>query len=87
MQMQPDPRTRPVTCVTVPETRVALLEHRGDPARLGETIRRFIAWRKQVGLNPPHSATFNILYDDPVTTPPERFGWGLRGHGSQDRAE
>src|SRR3954470_6324702 len=34
----------------VPTTRVAIMEHRGDPATLGDTLRRFIAWRTAAGL-------------------------------------
>ncbi|MDA9412244.1 AraC family transcriptional regulator [Bradyrhizobium sp. CCBAU 45384] len=44
----------------VPPTRVAIMEHRGDPARLGDTVRRFIAWRKAAGLNPRTSPTFTV---------------------------
>lgn len=44
----------------VPPTPVAILEHRGDPATLGTTIHRFIAWRKATGLNPKTSPTFNV---------------------------
>src|SRR6201991_4653120 len=35
-----------VTIREVPPTPVAILEHRGDRATLGDTIARFIAWRK-----------------------------------------
>lgn len=66
-----------VKIVDFPETPVALLEHRGAPARLGETIRAFIAWRKTNGARPPASATFNIVYDDPDATAPEDFRFGL----------
>lgn len=62
-----------VELVEVPDTPVAVLEHRGDPALIGDTIRRFIAWRQANGVTPRTSATFNILYDDPATTPPEEF--------------
>lgn len=62
-----------VSIVTVEDVRVAVLEHRGDPAFIGETVRRFIAWRREAGLTPKVSATYNILYDDPGTTPPEDF--------------
>lgn len=55
------------------DTRVAVLEHRGDPRRIGDSIRQFIAWRKQNQLPPRVSATFNILYDDPATTEPDDF--------------
>lgn len=63
----------PVTFINFPETRIAVLEHQGDPARIGESIRRFIDWRKATGLTPKISATFNILYVDPLTTPPEDY--------------
>src|SRR6187549_4011988 len=36
----------PVRVTTFPATRVALLEHRGSVVRLGDSIRRFIDWRK-----------------------------------------
>ncbi|MBB5190995.1 AraC family transcriptional regulator [Silvimonas terrae] len=54
-------------------TPVAVLAHRGDPARLGETIRQFIAWRKRQHLPPATHATFNVLYNDPYTTPPADY--------------
>lgn len=44
----------------VPPTRVAIMEHRGDPALLGATIQRFIAWRKAAGLHPSRHPTFNV---------------------------
>ena len=59
-----------VTIATVAATPVALMEHRGDPARIGETIARFIAWRKAAGLPPRANATFNVFHTDPLTTPP-----------------
>jgi AraC family transcriptional regulator len=72
-QMTEQPSDERVAIVEFPATQVAVLEHRGDPALIGDTIRRFIAWRREVGLPPRLSATFNILYDDPVETPPEAF--------------
>jgi AraC family transcriptional regulator len=47
---------------SVPATPVAIMEHRGDPAMIGATIRRFIAWRRSVGLIPPISPTFNVFH-------------------------
>ena len=64
---------RAVRIVQTKEVQVAALEHRGDPATIGDSIRRFIAWRKAAGLPPRSSATFNILHDDPDSTPPEAF--------------
>ncbi|MCM5557610.1 GyrI-like domain-containing protein [Pleomorphomonas sp. JP5] len=49
-----------VTIRDVPTTRVAIVEHRGDPAMLGATIQRFIAWRKAAGLSPATNPTFNV---------------------------
>jgi AraC family transcriptional regulator len=75
-------RVRPSSAVAVeivvfPETRVAVLEHRGAPDLLGESIRRFIEWRKRNKLSPRTSATFNIVYDDPEGTPPEEYRFDL----------
>lgn len=71
--MTREPRTQEVQIVDFKETRVAVLEHRGDPRSIGESIRRFIAWRKQNRLPPSASATFNLLYDDPEDTEPDQF--------------
>lgn len=60
-----------VRIVDFPATPVALIEHRGDPMAIGDTIRRFIDWRRANGLPPAKSATFNILHNDPDNVPPE----------------
>lgn len=75
--MKPNHRPDDVTIIEFPPTEVGVLEHRGDPRRLGESIRKFIEWRKQNQLHPRVSATFNLLYDDPAETPPESFRLGL----------
>lgn len=49
-----------VTIRHVSAAKVAIMEHRGDPATLGATIQRFIAWRKARGLHPKASPTFTI---------------------------
>src|SRR5215813_10805607 len=36
------------------------MEHRDDPATLGATIQRFIAWRKAAGPHPKTSPAFNV---------------------------
>ncbi len=53
-------RPEDVKTIEFAATRVAVLEHRGDPALIEDSVRRFIAWRKEVGLPPWLSATFNI---------------------------
>jgi AraC family transcriptional regulator len=65
-----------VAVVEFPATRVATLEHRGDPRRLGASIRQFIAWRREAGLPPRRSATFNIVYDD-ERVPADEFRFDL----------
>jgi AraC family transcriptional regulator len=66
-----------VTIRDVAPTPVAIMEHRGDPATIGATIQRFIAWRKATGLNPKVSATFNVFHSDPRTTPPAEYRMDL----------
>jgi AraC family transcriptional regulator len=72
--LSPPPAVR---VVGFPETRVAKLEHRGNALRLGETIRKFIEWRKANKLPPRTSATFNIVHNDPDETPPGEFRFDL----------
>ena len=64
---------RRVEVIAFEETKVGVLEHRGDLRRIGDTIRTFIAWRRENHLHPSTSATFNLLYGDPDTTPPDEF--------------
>ncbi|WP_232479122.1 AraC family transcriptional regulator [Roseomonas rosulenta] len=61
-----------VRIVDVPDTMVAVMQHRGDAARLGATIRRFIAWRRAARLTPGTSATFTIFHN-PEPARPEDF--------------
>ncbi len=58
---------------TTEPIRVAMLSHRGDPAGIGDTIARFIAWRKRNRLPPASYPTFNVFHDDPHATPPDLF--------------
>lgn len=62
-----------VNIVDVPETPVAVLQHRGNPALVGETIQKFIAWRRAVGLSAASSATYNVFHSDSDITPPDEF--------------
>lgn len=58
--MQKTFTTADVMIRDVPTTPVAIVEHRGDPATLGATIQRFIAWRTAAGLHPRTHPTFNV---------------------------
>ena len=71
--MHIEPSNRDIHIDHFPETRVAVLEHRGDPNRVGDSIRTFIAWRKQHHLHPSRHATFNIFYDDPYQVAPADY--------------
>ena len=71
--MKSDTQAEQVKIVVFPETNVAVLEHRGDPKQIGNSIRRFIEWRKQHNLPPKVSKTFNIVYDNPAETAPEDY--------------
>ncbi len=59
-RMQDTFTTDDVTIRDVAPTPVAIMEHRGDPERLGATIQRFIAWRKAAGLPPRTNPTFTV---------------------------
>jgi AraC family transcriptional regulator len=75
--MNPLPDPPLVRVVQFPATRVAALEHRGSPVRLGDSIRAFIEWRQANKLPPRSGATYNIIYNDPDDTPPEDFRFSL----------
>ncbi|MGI0494241.1 AraC family transcriptional regulator [Alkalinema pantanalense CENA528] len=62
-----------VKIVDFPTTPVAVLEHRGDPTLIEDSIGKFIAWRKQNHLSPATNATFNILYNSPTETAPADY--------------
>ena len=76
-RMEPGWSAQDVKIVDFPATPVAILEHRGDPAAIGASIRRFIAWRKANRLRPDVSATFNIFHSDPATTEPADYRLSL----------
>lgn len=60
------------------ETQVAVLEHRGAPELLNNSINMFIEWRKQSRLSPiATSQTYGIGYNDPTTTEPEKFRFDI----------
>ncbi|WP_306519945.1 GyrI-like domain-containing protein [Rheinheimera sp.] len=66
-----------VEIINFPATPVIELLHQGPPARLGDSIRRFIEFRKSQQLPPNRYATFNFLYNDPHHTPAADFRFGL----------
>jgi AraC family transcriptional regulator len=62
--MQKTFTTDDVTIRDVQPTKVAIMEHRGSPETLGDTIRRFIAWRRAAGLHPRTNPTFTVWHSE-----------------------
>jgi len=62
-----------VQIVDFPETRVAVLEHRGAPDREYETVRKLVEWRVANGLRPDRHRSYGVHYNDPRTTPAEEY--------------
>lgn len=61
------------------ERRLAVIEHRGDPALLSESVNKLISWAKAqpINLKPAPGEAFGFGYDDPATTPPDAFRYDL----------
>ena len=66
-----------VTIRDVPPTSVAIMEHRGDRATLGDTIQRFRAWRKAAGLSPETSSTFMVFRSERCPANPSDYSVDL----------
>ncbi|GGF57825.1 AraC family transcriptional regulator [Alteromonas lipolytica] len=62
---------------TLPEIQVCALRHTGQPARLNNSIQRFIGWRRENKLPPASYRTFNFLHNDPTTVAPDAFCFDL----------
>jgi len=59
--------------------RLAVLEHRGDPRMVGESVSKLISWARSqlVNLNPKAGEAFGFAYNDPKLTPAEDFRFDL----------
>ncbi|PUA18608.1 GyrI-like domain-containing protein [Glaciimonas sp. PCH181] len=74
-----------VNVVEFEKTKVAVLEHRGSPGSINDSVGIFIAWRKASGLSPVESSqSFGIVYDNPDTTEPAQFRFDICGSVSED---
>ncbi len=62
-----------VIIIDFPETKVAVVEYRGAPELEYEAAKKLIAWRMEHRLSPAIHQSYGIHFDDPVTTPPERY--------------
>ncbi|KST65975.1 AraC family transcriptional regulator [Mastigocoleus testarum] len=77
LHMKSSKHTHQVRIVDFREAKVAVLEHHGSPQLLGNSIQKFIEWRKQNQISPKTSKTFNVIYNDPKTTEPEKFHFDI----------
>lgn len=59
--------------------RLAVLEHRGDPKKVSESVNKLIGWAKAqtMSLKPEPGDAFGFAYDDPKTTPAKDFRFDL----------
>ena len=74
-----------VKIVNFEPVKVALLKHIGAPELVNDSAKIFIDWRKTSGLSPVQSSqTFGIAYDNPDTTEPDKFQFGLCGSVTED---
>ena len=63
----------------IDKIRLAVVEHRGDPKRMGESVNKLITWAKaqSVNLKPKPGEAFGFAYDDPKVTPASEFRFDL----------
>lgn len=63
-----------VEIVKFPETKVAVVEHVGSPAREHESVNKLVNWRIENGV-PPSSThrNYGVHYNDPDSVPPEEY--------------
>lgn len=74
-----------VEILNVKETKIAVLEHRGDPELLNDSVQQFISWRKESGLSPIVSSnSYGLVYDDPNNTEPDKFRFDICGSVTSD---
>lgn len=59
--------------------RLAVLEHRGDPKLVGESVNKLVNWAKSqpINLKPKAGEAFGFAYDDPKITPAADFRYDL----------
>lgn len=76
---QKDEMTMNVVIKNMHARRLAVLEHRGDPRMVGESVSKLISWAKSqpVNLKPKPGEAFAFAYDDPTLTPAVDFRFDL----------
>ncbi len=75
-----------ITIKELPAKRVAVMEHHGDPMRLGDTLDKLITWAKAgpINLKPKAGEAFGFGYHDPREVKPEEFRFDLALSVPQD---
>ena len=64
---------------------VAVLEHKGSPRLINQSVSIFIQWRKSSGLSPvDKSNSYGVPYSDPATTADEDFRFDICGEVSAE---
>ncbi len=68
-----------VTIKNLAARRLAVLEHRGDPKTLGDSVNKLMSWAKaqSIDLKPKPGEAFGFAYDDPNQVPAEEFRFDL----------
>lgn len=61
------------------ERRLAVIEHRGDPKKVGESVHKLINWARDQAmiLKPKPGESFGFAYDDPKTASASEFRFDL----------
>jgi AraC family transcriptional regulator len=62
-----------VSIVDFPETRVAVLEHKGPPELEHESVRKLLAWRKENRLAPHAHQSYGVHNNDPRKVAPADY--------------
>jgi AraC family transcriptional regulator len=74
-----------IKIVNCEPVKVAMLKHYGPPELVNDSVKIFIDWRKTSGLSPVKaSQSFGIVYDNPDTTEPDQFKFGICGSVTED---
>jgi AraC family transcriptional regulator len=71
--------TMNVTIKNLDTRRLAVLEHRGEPKLIGDSVNKLINWAKAQPINvkPKAGEAFGFAYDDPKLTPATNFRFDL----------
>lgn len=74
-----DEITMNVTIKQMNARRLAVVEHRGSPNLVGESVNKLISWAKAqpINLKPTAGEAFGFGYDDPKLTPANEFRFDL----------